>query len=149
MATPRQKGERSGEMRRYLAQEFGITEQQASNALVALVDFMRPRLSTGVRVCLASWIPEALPLLTRPVPVVNRFAQEPDKLRQSVVQAGIPAGLADHFIFRSFEFLDQRMGTPLVREIRRRVPELAVLEAPESEGSVDAEAGVAESGNHH
>ncbi|MDH3284821.1 MAG: hypothetical protein OEQ13_08765 [Acidobacteriota bacterium] len=119
------KDKRSSELQRKLAARFGLPESTVTDGLTALMESIRGRLPMGVEVCLASWFPQSGQLVSRTKRrAVSSEPMNPDEIKQIVVEAGIPERVARQFIAAVFEFIEARLGTPLVTAIRRKVPEL-------------------------
>ncbi len=120
---------RSLELQRRLAARFRIPESTVTSGVSALLESIRGRLPLGVEVCLASWMPDAWNLVSRANP--RPATPDPlraDQIRLRVVEAGVPDHHARAFIAAVFEFIEERLGTPLVATIRRKIPELRAFE---------------------
>ncbi len=121
----RLKDKRSSELKRKLAARFCLPESVVNDGLVALMESIRGRLPMGVEVCLASWFPQSGQLVSRTKRrAVSSEPMNPDEIKRIVVDAGIPERVARQFIAAVFEFIEDRLGTPLVQAIRRKIPEL-------------------------
>ncbi len=126
---------RSLELQRRLAARFRIPEATVTAAVSALLESIRGRLPLGVEVCLASWMPDAWTLVSRANP--RPATPDPlraDQIKRRVVEAGVPEPQARAFVAAVFEFIEERLGAPLVAQIRRKIPELRTFEnSPGSE----------------
>ncbi|UCF67157.1 MAG: hypothetical protein JSV80_15480 [Acidobacteriota bacterium] len=120
------RSRRSVELRKNLADQFGIDEATAGNGVKALIGAIQDRLPASLEVSLVSWVPEAWGLLVGAETVTG--ARGVAAIAERLECAGIPRTHIVAFIAAIVGFLEQRMGTPLATALRRRIPELASFE---------------------
>lgn len=119
---------RNQELKRALADRFGLDEKTAGAALVAIIEAVQDRLPRGARVALMSWLPECWPMLGTGGPTTTPAVRGVSALAARVEGTGVPRARAVEFVAESVRLLGERCGTPLAEAMRRKVPELAEAE---------------------